>query len=82
MNKENGSLLTEGPVLKALLIVDISIILSNSLQSVRELVDIYFFGYLSEGTASASTISASVIMLLLVLLLGINTATAAYGICR
>ena len=70
--------LTEGSIMKALLVVALPIILSNLLQNVLELVDIYFIGHLGEDAAAAGTTSASVIMLLLVLILGINTATAAF----
>ena len=66
-------------MLKALLIVALPIILSNLLQNVLELVDIWCIGnFCGENAAAAGTTGASVIMLLLVLVLGINTATAAF----
>ncbi|MBO7388384.1 MAG: hypothetical protein J6T90_02325, partial [Methanomicrobium sp.] len=39
---ENGNIITEGNLIKALLIVALPIILSNALQSVLEIVDMYF----------------------------------------
>lgn len=79
IGNKHGNLITEGPVLKALLIVALPIIFSNLLQNVLELVDIYCIGnFVGEDAAAAGTTGASVIMLLLVLVFGINTATAAF----
>lgn len=76
---KDKSFLTEGNVLKALLIIALPIILSNLLQNVLELVDVYFVGQLGDIAVAACTTGASIVMLLMVLIFGINTATAAFA---
>ncbi|MDO5844046.1 MAG: MATE family efflux transporter [Methanocorpusculum sp.] len=73
-----GNFLTEGNVLKALLIVALPIILSNLLQSVLEVVDMYFIGHLGDNAIAAGTMSMSVIMVLMTVIFGVVTATAAF----
>jgi len=75
---KKGNFLTEGPVMKALLIIAIPIILSNLLQNVLELVDMFFIGQLGDDSIAAGTTSGSVIMVMMAILLGINTAGAAF----
>ena len=70
--------LTEGPILKGLLIIALPIILSNLLQNVLELVDMYFIGQLGDDCIAAGTTSASVIMVLMAIMFGVNTAGAAF----
>lgn len=70
--------LTEGPILKGLLIIALPIILSNLLQNVLELVDMYFIGHLGDDAIAAGTTSASVIMVLMAIMFGVNTAGAAF----
>lgn len=75
---KNNNFLTSGSVIKALLIVALPIILSNLLQSVLEVVDMYFIGHLGDNAIAAGTMSMSVIMVLMTVIMGIVTATAAF----
>lgn len=70
--------ITNGSVLKALLIVAVPIILSNLLQSVLEVVDMYFIGHLGDNAIAAGTISMSIIMVIMTVIFGVVTATAAF----
>jgi len=76
--EKTGNFLTEGPVLKALLIIAIPIILSNLLQNVLELVDMFFIGQLGDVSIAAGSTGASAIMVLMAIVIGINTAGAAF----
>ena len=75
---EHKNILTEGNVGKALLIIALPIIISNMLQSVLEIVDMYFIGQLGDTSIAGGTLSVSVIMVLTTVLMGIVTATAAF----
>jgi len=70
--------LTEGPVLKALFIIAFPIVLSNLLQSVLDLVDMYFIGHLGDNCIAAGSVSMSVMMVFLTIVFGLNTAGAAF----
>lgn len=74
----NNNPMTNGSVIKALLIVSLPIILSNLLQNVLEIVDMYFIGHLGDNAIAAGTMSMSVIMVLMTIIFGIVTATAAF----
>lgn len=76
--KESSNILTEGPVGKALLIVALPIIISNFLQSVLEVVDMYFIGKLGDVSIAGGTMSIMIIMVLTTVIFGIVTATAAF----
>ena len=76
--KYSGNFLTEGPVGKALFIVALPIIISNLLQSVLEVVDMYFIGRLGDVSIAGGTMSIMVIMVLTTVIFGIVTATAAF----
>ncbi|HJJ28397.1 MAG TPA: MATE family efflux transporter [Methanocorpusculum sp.] len=73
-----ANFLTDGPVLKALFIIALPIILSNLLQSVLDLVDMYFIGKLGDNSIAAGSVSMSVMMVLLTIVFGLNTAGAAF----
>lgn len=75
---ENGNIITEGNLIKALLIVALPIILSNALQSVLEIVDMYFIGQLGNTSIAGGSVSMSVIMVLMTVFIGLMTATAAF----
>jgi putative MATE family efflux protein len=75
---KSGNFLTEGPVGKALLIVALPIIISNLLQSVLEVVDMYFIGKLGDVSIAGGTMSIMVLMVLTTVIFGIVTATAAF----
>ena len=72
-----GNAVTEGSIIKALLIVAIPIVISNILQSVLEVVDMYFIGQLGEDAIAGGTMSISIIMFLTTVLFGIGVACAA-----
>jgi len=76
--KESSNFLTEGPVGKALIIVALPIIISNLLQSVLEVVDMYFIGKLGDVSIAGGTMSIMVLMVLTTVIFGIVTATAAF----
>ena len=62
--KITSNSLTEGPVGKALLIVALPIIISNLLQSILEVVDMYFIGKLGDVSIAGGTMGIMVIMVL------------------
>ena len=74
----SSNFLTEGPVGKALFIVALPIIISNLLQSVLEVVDMYFIGKLGDVSIAGGTMSIMVLMVLTTVIFGIVTATAAF----
>lgn len=75
---ERENLATEGNITKALLIITLPIIISNILQSVLEVVDMYFINHLGQDAIAGGTMSISIIMVLTTVLFGIVTATAAF----
>lgn len=75
---ERENIVTEGNITKALLIIALPIIISNILQSVLEVVDMYFIGHLGQDAIAGGTMSISIIMVLTTVLFGIVTATAAF----
>ncbi|MBP5475698.1 MAG: MATE family efflux transporter, partial [Methanomicrobium sp.] len=74
----NGNIITEGSLIKGLLIVALPIILSNALLSVLEIVDMYYIGHLGEASIAGGSVSMSLMMVLRVLFLGLMIATAAF----
>ncbi len=74
----SSNFLTEGPVGKALFIVALPIIISNLLQSVLEVVDMYFIGKLGDTAIAGGTMSIMILMVLTTVIFGIVTATAAF----
>lgn len=72
------NIVTEGSIIKALLIIALPIVISNTLQSVLEVVDMYFIGHLGQDSIAGGTMSISIIMVLTTVLFGIVTATAAF----
>ena len=75
---DQGNFITEGSLIKALLIVAMPIILSNALQSVLEIVDMYFIGHLGNTSIAGGSVSMSIIMVLMTVFIGLMTATAAF----
>ncbi len=76
-NKKRN-IVTEGNITKALLIIALPIIISNILQSILEVVDMYFIGKLGDAAIAGGTMSMSIIMVLTTVIFGIVTATAAF----
>lgn len=75
---ESQNIVTEGNLIKALLILALPIIASNLLQSVLEVVDMFFIGRLGTTAIAGGTMSMSIIMLMLTFFFGVMTATAAF----
>jgi putative MATE family efflux protein len=75
---EKGNVVTEGNIVKALIIITFPIIISNILQSVLDVVDMYFIGHLGQDAIAGGTMGISILMVLTTVLFGIVTATAAF----
>ena len=75
---EPENIVTEGNIIKALLIIALPIIASNLLQSVLEVVDMFFIGRLGTTAIAGGTMSISIIMVMLTVLFGVMTATTAF----
>ena len=59
---DQGNFITEGSLIKALLIVAMPIILSNALQSVLEIVDMYFIGHLGNTSIAGGSVYSGAIV--------------------
>jgi putative MATE family efflux protein len=76
VRREN--IVIEGNIMKTLIIIAFPIIISNILQSVLDVVDMYFIGSLGQDAIAGGTMSLSIIMVLIAVPFGIVTATAAF----
>jgi putative MATE family efflux protein len=70
--------ITEGNLLHGLLSVSLPILVSNLLQGVVEIVDLYFVGRLGSDAIAGVALATSLIFFLVTVLIGIATATAAF----
>ncbi|NYT02624.1 MAG: MATE family efflux transporter [Methanosarcinales archaeon] len=70
--------ITEGNILRGLLAVSLPIVVGNLLQSVLELVDLYFVGRLGADAIAGVAMSGTIIMVLMTVVIGIVTATTAF----
>ncbi len=70
--------LTEGDLLRGLLIVAAPIVAGNVLQSGLELVDLFFVGRLGKEAIAGVAMSTSVVMVLMTIIIGIVTANTAF----
>jgi len=70
--------ITEGNLLRGLLAVSLPILVSNLLQAVVEIVDLYFVGRLGPDAIAGVALATSLIFFLVTVLIGIATATAAF----
>ena len=70
--------ITEGNLFRALLSVSLPILVSNLLQGVVEIVDLYFVGRLGPDAIAGVALATSLIFFLVTVLIGIATATAAF----
>ena len=75
---KSENIVTEGNLIKGLFIIALPIIASNLLQSVLEVVDMFFIGRLGTTAIAGGTMSMSIIMVMLTVFFGIMTATAAF----
>ncbi|MBN1322683.1 MAG: MATE family efflux transporter [Methanotrichaceae archaeon] len=70
--------ITEGSILRGLLAVSLPVMAGNMLQSVLEIVDLYFVGRLGAQAIAGVAMSGTVIMVLMTLIIGLVTATTAH----
>lgn len=70
--------ITEGNLLKGLLTVSFPIILSNLLQSVVEVVDLFFVGRLGPDSIAGVAMSMMFILTIMTVIIGVVTATTAF----
>jgi len=70
--------LTEGHLLRGLLTISLPIIASNLLQSVLEVVDLYFVGRLGADAIAGVALSTTIIFVLATFIVGLVTATTAF----
>lgn len=70
--------ITEGNLLKGLLTVSFPIILSNILQSVVEVVDLFFIGRLGPDAIAGVSMSMMFILVIMTIIIGVVTATTAF----
>jgi putative MATE family efflux protein len=76
--EEPDNYLTEGDLSKGLLVIALPIIASNLLQSVLEIVDLYFVGRLGADAIAGVAMSTTLIFVLATFVIGLVTATTAF----
>ncbi len=76
MNSTNY--LTEGHLFRGLITISLPIIASNLLQSVLEVVDLYFVGRLGADAIAGVAMSTTIIFVLATFIVGLVTATTAF----
>ena len=76
--EEPDNYITEGKLSKGLLIIALPIIASNLLQSVLEVVDLYFVGRLGADAIAGVAMSTTLIFVLATFVIGLVTATTAF----
>lgn len=76
--EEPDNYLTEGNLSKGLLVIALPIIASNLLQSVLEIVDLYFVGRLGADAIAGVAMSTTLIFVLATFVIGLVTATTAF----
>jgi putative MATE family efflux protein len=76
--EETDNYLTEGRLTKGLLVIALPMILSNLLQSVLEVVDLYFVGRLGDDAIAGVAMSATLLFVLATFVIGLVTATTAF----
>ncbi|MFH0967184.1 MAG: MATE family efflux transporter [Methanobacteriota archaeon] len=70
--------ITEGNILKGLLTISFPIIVSNLLQSVVEVIDLFFVGKLGPDAIAGVAMSMMFILTIMTIIIGIVTATTAF----
>ena len=75
---ENPNYLTEGHLVRSLITISLPMIAANLLQSVLEVVDLYFVGRLGPDTIAGVAMSTTIIFLLATFVIGLVTATTAF----
>ena len=75
---DNDNYLTKGDLVKGLFTISLPIIVSNMLQSVLEIVDMYFVGRLGAEALAGVAMSMTLIIVLMTFVIGLVTATTAF----
>lgn len=75
---ENDNYLTQGSIIKGLFTISLPIIVSNLLQSVLEIVDMYFVGRLGAEAIAGVAMSMTLMLVLVTFVIGLVTATTAF----
>ncbi|MDD1685068.1 MAG: MATE family efflux transporter [Methanoregula sp.] len=75
---DTDNYLTEGRLLSGLFTISLPIIASNLLQSVLEVVDLYFVGRLGSDAIAGVAMSTTLIFVLATFVIGLVTATTAF----
>jgi len=75
---ENDNYLTKGELITGLFTISLPIIVSNLLQSVLEIVDMYFVGRLGAEALAGVAMSMTLMMVLATFVIGLVTATTAF----
>ena len=70
--------ITEGNLLKGLLTISFPIIVSNVLQSVVEVIDLFFVGRLGPDAIAGVAMSMMFILTIMTIIIGVVTATTAF----
>ena len=73
-----GTNITEGDLVKGLLTISLPIIASNLLQSVVEVVDLFFVGRLGPDAIAGVSMSMMFILAIMTVIIGVVTATTAF----
>lgn len=75
---KNADYLTEGHLFRGLITISLPIVASNLLQSVLEVVDLYFVGRLGADAIAGVAMSATIMFVLATFIVGLVTATTAF----
>jgi len=72
--QETKNKLTEGPIIKAILVLAFPVVLANVLHTAYHLIDLFWVGRLGSGAIAAVSLSFPIIFLILSLGMGLATA--------
>ena len=75
---DSKNYLTQGQLFRGLITISLPIIASNLLQSVLEVVDLYFVGRLGSDAIAGVAMSTTIIFVLATFVVGLVTATTAF----
>jgi Na+-driven multidrug efflux pump len=75
---DSKNYLTQGQLFRGLITISLPIIASNLLQSVLEVVDLYFVGKLGADAIAGVAMSSTIIFVLATFIVGLVTATTAF----
>ena len=76
LNPKTNNRLTEGPILKSIILLAIPIVIANLLQSMYQIIDTFWVGRLGKEAVAAVSLSFPIIMLIITFSGGIGLAGA------